>query len=411
MNIKTGSNLSKVRKNNYAAILGTIYQQGPVLRSDIARQLDVTLPTVTTTVKKLLEEGILKEVPVQEPGTVMGRRAAAVDFAENAGYAVGIEWSPFGVVACMTNLRGRMVARRKKFIDPLAVSYEDMLEATKACVEELIREAGIDKSRVIGAGWATPGMVEPETGILVCSSMSGVLWRGLRVQKDLEACLGLPVCIENHVRIRAIGRDMFERADRPEVYLYYFAQLGISCCVMAEGEPFGTGRTGIGDIGHTVMDLNGPECACGKRGCLQAFAGEMALLAEVEDLLRHGRAEVLRKICADPENPELAEVVRAVECGDEEVKAVVLPAVRYMGISIGNIVNLLNSRLVVIDCALFDSPLLRSYLDEIVRESNIFKEELELRTEYVNANRYTGAQGGCALAIREFMIGRSVEGA
>ena len=72
MNIKTGSNLSKVRKNNYAAILGTIYQQGPILRSDIAKQLDVTLPTVTTTVKQLLEEGILKEAPVQEIGTVMG---------------------------------------------------------------------------------------------------------------------------------------------------------------------------------------------------------------------------------------------------------------------------------------------------------------------------------------------------
>lgn len=410
MNIKAGSNLSKVRKNNYAAILGTIYQQGPVLRSEIAKQLGVTLPTVTTTVKHLLEEGILKEVPVQETGTVMGRRAAAVDFVEHAGYAVGIEWSPVGVVACMTNLRGRVVAKKRAFADLRTVTYEDMLKATKSCVEELIREAGIDKARVIGAGWATPGMVEPETGILIRSSMDGVSWRQCSVQKDLESVLGIPVCIENHVRVRAIGRDMFDRADRPEVYLYYFAQMGVSCCVMEGGEPFGTGRTGIGDIGHTVMAIDGPECTCGKRGCLQAFVGEMAILMEVEDLLRNKRAGVLRKICTDPERPEIMEVVRAVECGDEDVKAVVLPAVRYMGISIGNIVNLLNSQLVVIDCALFDSPLLRDYLNEIIYESNIFKRELELRTEYVSSNRYTGAQGGCALAIREFMIGRSVEG-
>lgn len=409
MNIKTGSNLSKVRKNNYAAILGTIYQQGPILRSDIAKQLDVTLPTVTTTVKQLLEEGILKEVPVQEIGTVMGRRAAAVDFAENAGYAVGIEWSPVGVVACMTNLRGRLAAKQKEFVDLRTAAYEDMLNATKTCVEELIRESGIDHSRIIGAGWATPGMVEPETGILVCSSMNGVLWNQCPVRKDLEAYLGIPVCIENHVRVRAIGRDMFERTGRPEVYLYYFVQMGISCCVMAEGEPFGTGRTGIGDIGHTVMDLDGPVCDCGKQGCLQAFVGEGALLQEAKELLRQGRAGTLRKICQNPEQPEIVEVVRAVECGDEEVKAVVFPAVRYMGISIGNIVNLLNSPLVVIDCALFDSPLLSNYLDEIISESNIFKKELELRTEYVSANRYTGAQGGCALAIREFMIGRSAE--
>lgn len=410
MNIKTGSNLSKVRKNNYAAILGTIYQQGPILRSDIARQLGVTLPTVTTTVKQLLEEGILKEVAVQEIGTVMGRRAAAVDFAENAGYAVGIEWGPTGVVACMTNLRGRQAAKKKALLELWSVTYEDMLKATKTCVEELILEAGIDKSRIIGAGWATPGMVEPETGTLVCSSMDGVPWHQCHVKKDLEICLEFPVCIENHVRVRAIGQDMFKRTVRPDMYLYYFAQMGISCCVMAGGEPFGTGRTGVGDIGHTVMDLDGPECSCGKWGCLQAFVGEKALLHELETLLRQGRAGMLRRICKDPEKPEIQEVVKAVECGDEEVKAAVLPAVRYMGISIGNIVNLLNSQLVVVDCALFESALLRDYLDEIIRESNIFKRELELRTEYVGANRYTGAQGGCALAIREFMIGRSAEG-
>lgn len=97
-----------------------------------------------------------------------------------------------------------------------------------------------------------------------------------------------------------------------------------------------------------------------------------------------------------------------MECGDEDIKAVVYSAIRYMGISIGNIVNLLNSRLVVIDCALLESPLLRAYLDEIIRDSNIFKEELELKTEYANANRYTGAKGSCALAIREFLIERSV---
>lgn len=116
MNTKTGSNLSKVRQNNYAAILGTIYQQGPILRNEIARQLDVTLPTVTTTVKQLLEEGTLKEVPLQETGTVMGRRAAAVDFAENAGYVIGWSGARRSDHACMTNLRGGIVQKQKELL-------------------------------------------------------------------------------------------------------------------------------------------------------------------------------------------------------------------------------------------------------------------------------------------------------
>ena len=408
MNIKTGSNLAKVRKNNYAAILATIYQQGPITRNEIAKQLDVTLPTVTTTIKQLLGEGILKEVPIQEPGNALGRRAAAVDFEENAGYAAGIEWSPVGIIACITNLRGQMVAKRKKLMKRVAVPYIDMLYGTRQCLDELIQESGIDRGKIIGAGWATPGMVEPDEGVLVCSSMDGVVWHDEPVRKSLEVLLELPVCIENHVRVRAIGQDMFERRKRPEVYLYYFAQMGISCCVMSEGEPFGKGKAGTGDIGHTVMDIDGPLCICGRQGCLQAFIGETALVNAARDLLRQGRADTLRQLCSNPGAPEVMELAMAIDCGDDDLKEIVFPAIRYMGISIGNIVNLLNSQLVVIDCALLNSQVLKRYLDEIIYESNIFKAELELKTEYLNANRYTGAQGACALAIREFLIGRNV---
>lgn len=404
MKIKSGSNLSKVRKNNYASILGTIYQQGPIMRSEIASQLGITLPTVTTTIKQLLEDGVLREEPVKEESPSLGRRASLVDFAEDSGYVVGIEWSPVGIVCCMTNLRGKITAKKKETFVIKNVSYKEMLFRTKDCVEELIRETGIGREKILGAGWATPGMVEPEKGVLVCSSMNSASWRDEPIQKNLSALLEMPVCIDNHVRVRAIGQDMFEREERPDVYLYYFAQMGVSCCVMADGEPFGKGRFGTGDIGHTIMELNGPACDCGKRGCLQAFVGEDQLLRQARNLLETGRAETLRKICENPEKPEIVELAMAIDCGDEDLKEVVFPAVRYMGISIANIVNLLNSELVVVDCALMNSQVLRKYLSEIVLENNLFQKELDLKIDYIQANRYTGARGACAMAIEKFMI-------
>lgn len=404
MKIKSGSNLSKVRKNNFASILGMIYQQGPVMRSEIAVQLGVTLPTVTTTIKQLLEEGILKEISVEETTRTLGRKASAVDFVASFGYAVGIEWSPVGIICCITDLRGNLVGKKKEVLSTTESTYKEMLFKTQECVENLIRETGVDRDRIIGAGWATPGMVEPEKGILVCSSMDGVSWRNEPVQKNLSALLDMPVCVENHVRARAIGQDMFDRAERPDVYLYYFAQMGVSCCVMANGEPFGKGKYGTGDIGHMIMDLNGPICGCGKRGCLQAFVGEMKLLQAAEELLREGKAEILRRICEDSEHPEIVELAMAIDCGDDDLKEVVYPAVKYMGISIANIVNLLNSELVVVDCALMNSQVLKKYMKEIILENNRFKEELNIEIDYIKANRYTGARGTCAMAIEQFVI-------
>ena len=404
MKIKSGSNLSKVRKNNYASILGTIYQQGPIMRNEIANQLGITLPTVTTTIKQLLEDGILQEEPLRENFPSLGRKASLVDFAEDSGYAVGIEWSPVGIICCITNLRGKIACKKKIVFDIKNISYREMLLRTKHCVDELIKETGVDHEKIIGAGWATPGMVESENGILVCSSVNYVSWHDEPIQKNLSSLLEMPVCIENHVRARAIGQDMFERKERPDVYLYYFAQMGISCCVMADGEPFGKGRFGTGDIGHTIMEWDGPVCDCGKKGCLQAFIGEDPLLRQIRNLLEMGKAETLHKLCEDPKKPKIVEVAMAIDCGDEELKDIVFPAVRYMGISIANIVNLLNSELVVVDCALMNSQVLRKYLSEIVLENNLFQEELDLKIEFIQANRYTGARGACAMAIEKFVI-------
>lgn len=405
MKIKSGSNLSKVRKDNYASILGTIYQQGPIMRSEVAKQLGVTLPTVTTTIKQLLEDGVLREEPVLSASGSMGRKASAVDFVKEAGYALGIEWSAVGIIGCITDLRGNLIEKTKRILEPEKNSYGEMLLKTRECVDSLIKRAKADKVPIIGAGWATPGMVEPEKGILVCSSMDHVTWQNEQIQKDLSDLLEMPVCIENHVRVRAIGQDMFEREERPDVYLYYFAQMGISCCIMSDGGLFGKGKHGTGDIGHTIMDLDGPACDCGKKGCLQAFIGEQQLIRKAKELLQAGRAEILRKVCGDPKNPEIVELALAIDCGDEELLESILPAVQYMGISIANIVNLLNSELVVVDCALMNSQVLKKYLRKMVLENNMFKNELDLKIDFIQANRYTGARGACGMAIERFLIG------
>lgn len=385
------------------SILGTIYQQGPIQRSEIASQLGVTLPTVTTTIKELLEQGILKEESIHEAIPSLGRRASAVDFAETYGYAVGVEWSAQGIVCCVTDLRGNLIGKKIKHVFLSGTTYEMILDETVECIEILLRELNV-KEKLIGAGWTMPGMIEPESGELVRASVNGAAWAHQSIQNDLSELLELPVCVNNNVRARAIGQDMFDRADRPEIYLYYFVQTGVSCCIMAGGEPFGQGIYGTGDIGHTVMDFNGPTCSCGKNGCLQSFLAEDALLLSAEYLLKYGKAPVLSKVCADPDRLELSELAIAIECGDEDIKRLVLPAIKYMGISIANIVNLLNSELVVVDCALMSSQSLKMYLKDIVLENNLFKEEVDLKFEFVQANQYTGARGACAMAIEKFVL-------
>lgn len=406
MKIKAGSNLTKVKQTNDISILGMIYQNGPVSRGEVARQLEITLPTVTTTVKRLLERGVIRETEMKEQDFYLGRKAMAVDIAPKSRYVAGIEWSPFGPVCCIADLRGNMIVKRRHKESKFCPDYEQQMRLTREYVEDMLQESGISRESLCGAGWVTPGMVNGEDGTLVCSSMNGANWRKKPVRAELEELLGMPVAVENHVKARAIGQDLFCRASRPDVYLYYFVQAGISCCIMAGGEPFGRGRQGTGDIGHSVMDLDGPVCACGRRGCLQVFSGEGGLVEQGRRMVREGKALALASLSAGGGPLTMEQLLQAAEAGDEDVRSILMTAVRYMGISIANIVNLVNSPLVVIDSAVTTLPAMQEYLDEVIREHNYFKEELEVKTDYIAANRYTGALGACAVAVKELFIRR-----
>ena len=98
--------------------------------------------------------------------------------------------------------------------------------------------------------------------------------------------------------------------------------------------------------------------------------------------------------------------MQAAEAGDGEVREILRNGVRYMGISIANIINLVNSPLVVIDSAVTTLLEMQKYLDEVIQENNYFKEELEVEIDYIAASRYTGALGACAVAVKELFIRR-----
>lgn len=406
MKIKAGSNLTKVKQANDISILGMIYQNGPVSRGEVARQLGITLPTVTTTVKALLEKGVIQETEMKEQDFSLGRRAMAVDIAPKSRFVAGIEWSPFGPVCCISDLRGNQIAKKRHGQGMFCPEYRDMMELTGEYVEEMLRESGVPREKLAGAGFATPGMVDSERGVLVSSSLGKTDWSGKRVRADLEELLGMSAAIENHVKARAIGQDLFCRAQRPEVYLYYFVQAGISCCIMVNGEPFGKGKQGTGDISHSVVDLKGPVCYCGKKGCLQVFSGENHLLERGMAMAGEGKCPALSSLLASDSPLTMDLLLQAADQGDQEIEEMLLLGVRYMGISIANIVNLVNAPLVVIDSAVTMSARMRDYLDQVIREHNYFKEELELTTDYIDANRYTGAMGACAVAVKELFIRR-----
>ena len=168
MGNRKGSNLTDVKKQNVSAIRDVIYRHGPISRSEIARMLSLTPPTITTNIARMMEQGLVHECGILEPETKeVGRRRVKIDFVEDAAFFVGIEVNPYQIAICITNLRGVMTAEAripwKRREDNFVLSedlkellrridgndYRGSVEMLAGVILTMIEVSGIERERAI----------------------------------------------------------------------------------------------------------------------------------------------------------------------------------------------------------------------------------------------------------------------
>jgi len=399
-----GNNLPRVKKQNMQSIKEVIYKFGPIPRSEIAKLLSLTLPTITKNVNTLIEEGLVKECDIEissENIKALGRKPKSVDFISDARFVVGVELGPYHTTMCVVDLRGKVVRDMKL---PVACKdYKEMMGNLAQNIKDLIAESKIAHEKILGVGVGLPGFVEKNRGILRSSSRTD--WNNRYFASDLSKLIGLPVRIENNARVRAIGEEMFSEQKRPDTFAYYLISHGIACPLMIKRNMF-TGETaGAGEVGHVVVQVNGPKCdTCGNHGCLEAVASEQAIRKRCKLALKAGADTILREICKDFDNPSMREILKAEEYGDKIVSEIMQDAIVYLGIGLANVINFISPRLVIVDGYIMSLEQNRKMFLEVVRKNLFGLNDKEVDIEFIEYDEFSGAKGAAALAVKEFLI-------
>lgn len=390
--------LSAVRRRNRQNLRALLYRRAPVARSELAEALGLTLPTVTTSVAQMLAEGLLLEEPAPEsPGSQGGRPAAVLRFNPAAGCALGVELGPYETAVGLYDLTGGPIVER---IFPVAPSdYDEMVETLSGQLAQLAAEA---PSPLLGAGVGMPGFVSREQGMVRASSRTG--WNGKPVAEQLSARLGLPVLADNNVRLRAAGQELFCGSGLPDLFAYFFVSKGIACPLLIRDELLSGCTSGAGEIGHMVIQPDGPICpTCGRRGCLEAVTGETAILRECRSLVQFGRAPLLRELCGEKEL-DIKAVLQAQQAGDDDVGEVMDRAVGYLGLALANVVNLISPAQVLVDGYLFRLEQNRQTLLREARRHFYGLNAQEVAIRFLPFDHYGGARGAAAAVIERFCI-------
>lgn len=306
--------------------------------------------TVSRLVDELVHGGVLTEQRRTSTGE-RGRPAVPLVPAAGRFAALGLQVNPSHLTTRVLDLSGSVVAERTvtgDFLDSDPVKVLRRLGSTAAKLMD-----GLPKRiRVVGAGLAVPGIVTEESGTLLRAP--NLAWTEVDARTYLADALGaVPITTGNEADHAAVR---FARA-RPgslgsaRDFLFISGEFGIGGSIVRDGAVLRGSRGWAGEIGHVCVDPNGPPCGCGANGCLEAFAGRLALLAGA----------------GLPPNASASEIAVRAKAGDRKARSTVDAAAEAIGVAASSAVNLLDVPTVVLggDLAVL-GPLLRARVEAVV---------------------------------------------
>jgi glucokinase len=226
---------------------------------------------------------------------------------------------------------------------------KDVAGAMADAMRAAASDAGVETSDLTGVGVGSPGSINEKTGT-VSSARNLPGWEGtFRLGQSLSRALGTEVKVGNDVQVATDAEFRLGAARRYKSLLGVFWGTGVGGGLVLDGQPW-LGRGSAGEIGHMVVKEGGARCTCGRRGCLEAYAGRGAMEAAARREHKKGRKTALFKIMKEHGDTRLKSGIweRALNHGDKLAKHLIDRAVEALGAGIASAVNLLDVEAVVI---------------------------------------------------------------
>jgi predicted NBD/HSP70 family sugar kinase len=304
-------------------------ERGGVSRAEIAQRTALSRATVSSVIAELREDGLVVEIEGAPEGQT-GRPPTRVRLARSAGAALGIDFGKRHLRVAVSDLGHQVLAERAVEIE---TDHEAELGMRIAAglVDEVVAEAGVTRRSIVGVGMGLPGPIQA-TGELGSSTILPG-WVGVRAQEAMAKRLQLPVEVDNDANLGALGEWTWGAARGCDDVVYLKVATGMGAGLIVGGRLYrGAGGT-AGEIGHTIIDAQGPICRCGNRGCLEILVGVPALL----ELLQPAVGPITWR-----------EALERAVAGDLACRRVIADAGTAIGGAAATVCNLLNPARIVI---------------------------------------------------------------
>ncbi|MGC8794542.1 MAG: ROK family protein [Bryobacteraceae bacterium] len=383
------------------AVFWSVFYGREVSRTALVAEFGVSPPTISRAVRRLLGRGLLSEAGATI--SARGRHPGLLRVNPHLALLLGLEIDRDRVRAAVTDFAGTPLGHATAACDARG-SLQAALVACRQTAAQALEAAGVSLERIAHIGVGHTGTLDLESG--VCLGWDGSpQWSHVPLRDQLRNLFGnKELTLDDRARAVALAQHLNMPApSRRHSVLYVHAGTGIGAAIFVNGSLMRGATQGAGEIGHLVIDPDGPPCRCGNRGCVEAFASAEAVLRRVQERVQRGDSPLLAALCGDgPATLTLESLLAAARRGDPVAVDSLKEAGQALGIGIANAVQILNPSQVVL-CGRF-AYLARDFLFEPVCEQvrrlclkNVSK-ALEVRLGFYRPDL---GPVGCALLAAE----------
>ncbi|WP_198410321.1 ROK family transcriptional regulator [Microlunatus flavus] len=320
----------------HSAVLDLIRSGGVVSRVELADRSGLTEASISRIVRQMLTDGLVAEIGTGD--RTGGKRRTLLQLNAGSRHAVGLSLDFARVTYVVTDLGGTVVGR----LDGEGIGLSapgEVVPRLAAELDDLVGSTGVDRSTLMGIGIAAAGRQDSAHRVLR-SNPHAEDWELFDLEDALSTATGLPVVVENDSTCAAIGEYWVGRIPASADFATVYLATGFGLGLVTNGDVYRGASSNVGEIGHLVLDIDGPPCWCGSRGCLEVLAAprrivELALGRGLgEELGLRGQPVTLRQ--------DADRVARAAAAGHPEALPVIEESARHLARALVSVTNLLD---------------------------------------------------------------------
>lgn len=389
---------SEAYRQNTAKIIEFIYRNHSVSRIKMANALNIKPATVTNIITSLIQEGLVFETGDQiRERKGSGRSRKLLTINPNYAFFIGIEFNMTGIMVAATNAIGESLYQKK--IRHLSYPIEQINQTILTLIQDCLAFLG-DKS-CTGIGIAIPGHLDTIHQSVLSNNQ---MWKYFNVT-ELKNALSIPIFLQNNIECMALKEYLLDAHKSPDKFLFLHVGPGLFCSFFDSLHITDKKSNYIGEIGHTVVDINGSFCECGKRGCLQTYISDTWLIENAKYLYQHSNNTVLKNIVSSEQDITLDSIVSAYTLGDTFLIQKIELGLSLLAISIANTLIIYDSQKIFINSRLLQFlDFKEKLLNHIQAQLDFILTDHQLDIEILPFDIYRGAQAACSLAIYHTLI-------